>query len=97
MGVDITEVYSPPRMEEACSNIGPIGGSSLDRRTGWVFRKPAHRAAATWLIKEEAPRLLIGSPPCTKFSNLQNLNMSHRGKEWAAKFYQKREEAVQHF
>ena len=34
LGVDITEVYSRPRVTEACMNAGLIGGSAFDLRTG---------------------------------------------------------------
>ena len=48
------------------------------------------------LAKDEAPVLLIGSPPCTKFSNMQNLNLAFRDDEWKRRFYKDREKAVIH-
>ena len=95
-GADITEVYSQPRVARACMSSGLIGGSSLDLRTGWDFTKPSHQAAAVMLVKSEAPLLLVGSPPCTKFSNLQNLNLAFRGDEWKNKFLVDREKDVEH-
>ena len=95
LGVDITEVYSRPRVAEACSRMGLVGGSSFDLRTGWDFTIAANRAAAIEVIKREAPRLLIGSQPCTKLSNLQNLIMAFRSESWKARFVKYRERDIQ--
>ena len=43
-------------------------------RTGWDFRLKEHRDAARQRFQEEAPDLLIGSPECRLFSQLQSLN-----------------------
>ena len=42
-------------------------------------------------IREESPCLLIGSPPCTYFSMLQELNVAVHGHkpEWIEKFRRK--------
>ena len=82
LGVDITEVFSRPRVAEACLSAGLIGSSSMDIRTGWDSTKTFYRAAAMQVIKTEAPKLLIENPPCNKFSNLQTLSLAFRGMEW---------------
>ena len=72
-GVDITEVYSPERVAEACKRFGMIPGSSMDIRTGFDFDRSEDRRRARDRVRSERPTLLVGSPPCTMFSLLQEL------------------------
>ena len=44
----------------------------------WDFNDPAKRKEAEELLDEQRPRLLIGSPMCTAFSHIQNLNKAKR-------------------
>ena len=48
-------------------------GTALNLRTGCDFNREADRLRARESQKEEKPLLLVGSPPCTAFSQLQNL------------------------
>ena len=73
-GVDITEVYSPERVAKTCSRFGLSPGSSMDLTNGYDFDTEADRSRAERIIDEEKPMLVIGSPPCTFFSVLQELN-----------------------
>ena len=41
---------------------------------GWDFTRQDHRDRAEKYIDEEKPLVLIGSPPCTPFSQPQTLN-----------------------
>ena len=45
-GVDVTEVFSPPRVATACAKLGMTPGSSMDLTTGWDFTKVADRNRA---------------------------------------------------
>merc|ERR1712242_631286 len=59
-----------------------VGGSSFDFRrdangVAWDFRKAADRQRARGQICREKPFLVVGSPPCTEFSSVQNLNRRH--------------------
>ena len=76
LGVDITEVYSPEGVNDVARRHGLIAGSSLDLTNGWDSTKPEHRRAAWKKIKAEDPYLNIGSPPCTLFRLLQELNIN---------------------
>ena len=76
LGVDITEVYSPERVAKVARRYGLVAGSSMDLTTGYDFTIEAHKRLAWKKVREEAPFLLIGSPPCTYFSMLQELNIA---------------------
>ena len=56
-----------------------VGGSTFDLRrdangVAWDFTKAADRERARRQIRREKPFLVVGSPPCTEFSSVQNLN-----------------------
>ena len=52
----------------------------MDLTTGWNFNLERHRAAAERYVKTVQPWLVIGSPECRMFSQLQQLN-KHKGVE----------------
>ena len=55
LGVDITEVYSPERVNEVARKHGLRPGSSMDLTNGWDFTKAEDRRRAWKKIKEETP------------------------------------------
>jgi hypothetical protein len=59
----------------------------MDLMTGWNFELKADRERAIRRIDEEEPMLVIGSPPCTYFSMLQELHKFNQryNEEWLAK------------
>ena len=71
--VDVSEVYSPPRVIQRAKLHGLRPGCALDLSTGWDFSKRSHRKAALKLIKDTRPAVVILSPPCCVFSPLRNL------------------------
>ena len=90
----VLEVYSAPRVTAAAKRhprFGCIPGLALDLTVNdgngeaWNFSIPAMRKKAEALIDQEQPLLLIGSPMCTAFSHLQNLNKNRRDPEIVAK------------
>ena len=86
--VDISEVFSPPRVVMQGLKIGLQAGSSMHLLTGWDFNLESDRNRAMMQFDEEKPMLLIGSPPCTYFLALQELNkfnMRH-DEQWLARF-----------
>ena len=95
LGVDITEVYLPERVAEVAKRYGLVAGSSMALTTGLDFTKESDRQLAWRRIKEEDPFVLIGSPPCTCFSVLQELNIAtNRHKpRWLDNFETEREKA----
>ena len=74
-GADVTEIYSPVRVNQIAAKLGLVPGYSLDLTNGWDFTSEADRKRAWKCIKETKPYMLIGSPPCTMFSMLQELNL----------------------
>ena len=63
-------------------NLNIKGLSALDIRTfkengqPWDFSKASDRQEARTKLRVEKPKWLIGSPPCTYFSSLMNLNFA---------------------
>ena len=78
-GIDVTELYSPQRIHQVCSEFGLKRGTSMDLRTGWDFNLEVHRRAAWEQLRRDAPLFVIGSPPCTLFSQLQAMNPAVTG------------------
>ena len=70
----------------------------MDLTNGWNFDRDDHKKLAWKRVKEDAPYLLIGSPPCTYFSVLQELNKAVHGKKpgWQQKFDIEGEKAIKH-
>ena len=89
-GADVSEVYSQPRIAQAAAsfNKGDVElqpGWSLDLTradpsTGkaWDLSKPEVQSRVVKLVRSTQPLFLIGSPPCTAFSPLQNLSRAKR-------------------
>ena len=77
--VDVAEVYSPPRVTDLAQIVGLHPGLAMDLATGWNFEKEEHRRAAEDYVRKVKPLLLIGSPECRMFSQLQNLNKDKFG------------------
>ena len=97
-GVDITEVFSPPRVVQMAVRMGMVGGRSMDLKTGWDFSVRSDRRKAVEMILREDPWLVVGSPPCTMFSLLQNLNVHKYGhmEERKRAFEEKKRAAEEH-
>ena len=90
VGADVSEVYSQPRIAQEAA-LKTFGGTILrpgwsldltmdDPLTGqpWDLGKREVRARVRKLVAESKPFMLIGSPPCTMFSTLQNLSKAKR-------------------
>ena len=79
-GHDITELYSPPRVTEMAVRIGLSAGFAMDLTTvddqgrPWDFSQEECRSRAKAAIAASKPLLVIGSPMCTAYSVMQNLN-----------------------
>ena len=85
-GVDITEVFSPERVTKLCSKYGLIAGDSFDFRDGYDFSDPRTQAMVVRHVMTTEPALVIGSPLCTAFSRIQQLNLHVHGEAWELEF-----------
>ena len=71
----------------SCRNLNVEGLDAFDLRTvkengqPWDFTRAADRAEARERCKSRRPKWLIGSPPCTYFSTLMQLNFSRMDPE----------------
>ena len=78
----IIEVYSPRRVTAMAEAMGLMPGMSLDL-TGndtdgkpWDFNNAEKRDRARHLVGSKQALLVIGSPMCSAFSSLQNINFA---------------------
>ena len=81
----VSEIYSRPRVALEAPNFGFDRGFSMDVRESdpddgqpWDFNVPEKREKARRRLIEEEPILLVGSPPCSSFSRLQQLSWNKR-------------------
>ena len=72
--VDMSEMFSPERVTSVCKKYGLVPGQAMDLKNGYDFDLTADRKKAWEFINRDEPTLVIGSPPCTFFSRLQELN-----------------------
>ena len=71
--VDLCEVFSPPRVGLEAPRFGLKPGEAMDLTTGWDSNREDHRRMAEEYVETEKPLVVIGSPPCVVFSQLQTL------------------------
>ena len=87
LGPEICEIYSPPRIVPVGKGKGFREGWSLDLSTcdregrPWDFGEAACRNRAKQLVNDTKPLLLVLSPMCRFFSQLQNLSKNSRDQE----------------
>jgi len=76
----IIEVCSSKRVNGIGVLMGPAPGMSLDLTENdvdglpWDFNKPAKRAKAEQVVRSKKALLLIGSPMCSAFRQIQGIN-----------------------
>ena len=68
------EMFSPERVTEVCKQYGLTPGQAMDIKNGCDFDLAVDRKNAWASILQDKPKLVIGSPPCTFVSRLQELN-----------------------
>ena len=78
--VRVVEVYSPPRVAKMAESIGLRAGWPLDLITcdedgrPWNFDQLEMRNRAIHKLLDDNPTVFIGSPMCTAFSSMNNVN-----------------------
>ena len=104
-GTDVSEIFSPPRIAQE-AGIREYGGTRLkpgwsldltrnDPKTGepWDLSDKKVQSRIVKLVAEGRPLFIIGSPPCTAFSIIQNINKERRDEK---KVQKELEEAKEH-
>ncbi len=83
--VDVCEVFSPPSVGREARKYGLEPGEAMDLTTGWDFNLKSHQGRAEKFIGDHNPLVVIGSPPCTPFSQLQAFSPDRQKKKerWA--------------
>ena len=78
--IDVSEIYSPPRVAQRAEVWGLKKGWGLDLTTtdvdgkAWDFSRKEMRDRAINKIKRDKPLLIVGSPTCTDWSTIMQLN-----------------------
>ena len=82
-------------MTAACKQYGLVPGQAMDIKNGFDFDLPADRKKAWDSISKDKLTVVIGSPPCTFFSRLQELykHMCRNDAAWMARFQDNFEQA----
>ena len=101
MKVEVADVYSPPRVTKMAEQMGLRSGWALDLTTcdddgrAWNFDQLEMRNRAVRQLLRDEPILFIGSPMCTAFSQMNNINYSRmdprevaRRKEYGRKHFE---------
>ena len=89
--VDISEVFNPGCFAEKASSYGLTPGYVFDITAKdelgepWDFNLESKRVKCEAMVREQKPRLLVGSPTCKGFSQLLTLNASRMCKQLLAK------------
>ena len=77
---DVMEIFSPPRVVTVARKRGLTGKWSVDKLVtrpdgqAWNLYDRKHQKEVLEIIEEEKPGLVIGSPPCSWYSRIMNLN-----------------------
>ena len=74
MSTDISEVFSPNRVTSVGKQFGLVPGEAMDIKNGYDFGLVNPQKKAWDSRIKDKPKLVIGSPPCTFLSCLQELN-----------------------
>ena len=69
----VVELYSPPRLVEEAQKRGLKASLSIDLVTGYDMNQKDQQEWVRQELRRRRPRLLTTTPPCTKFSPLQNI------------------------
>ncbi len=87
-GMDVAEIYSPPRITKAAKEMGLDAGWALDLTEvdptdglPWDFSDAKKRSKAKEMLNKDKPLVLIASPMCGPFSSLQQWNYHGKTKK----------------
>ena len=87
--VDFVELYNPGNFTANKGEL--VAGTVIDCKINphLDLTSSQVRQEVATLIEKEDPLFLIGAPPCTVFSSMQNINQRHNvGEAWELKYQQ---------
>ena len=87
--VDFVELYNPGNFTANKGEL--VAGTVIDCKVNphLDLTSSQVRQEVATLIEREDPLFLIGAPPCTVFSSMQNINQRHNvGEAWELKYQQ---------
>lgn len=79
---DISEVYSAPRVTLQAHKFGLVGDLAVDLSTGYNLLDRNDEIKCILHLNVRKPRVVILSPPCTMFSQLQHGNWGRMHGKW---------------
>ena len=85
--VDFVELFNPGNFSACAQDLTP--GLVVDMRIDpqMDMRVETYRTQTRHNIAMNDPLIIIGAPPCTVFSSMQNINQKHHGTpEWTKKY-----------
>ena len=85
--VDFVELFNPGNFTTCAQDLNPgmIVDMSIDPQMD--MRVETYRTQARHNIAMSDPLIVLGAPPCTVFSSMQNINQKHHGTpEWQSKY-----------
>ena len=84
VSIDILELQGHTKVHKEGSRFDLKVGQGLDLATGWDFRKTEHRRKVMEQMDKLKPKLVIGSPMCAIFSELQQRSRwtSEKQRRW---------------
>ena len=85
--VDFVELFNPGNFTACAQDLSPgiIVDMSIDPLMD--MRVDTYRVQVRHNIAVSDPLIVIGAPPCTVFSSMQNINQKHHGtQEWQARY-----------
>ena len=62
LSIDVTEVFSPARVNKLAAKSGLAPGASFDLTNGWDFSCAEDRLRAWKLVEKTVPHVVTGSP-----------------------------------
>ena len=86
----------PPESWKHAGDMGWLQEISFDLRTGYDLTNETTQRHVKAQIEKSGAVLVICSPPCTKFSQLQELNLYLNDEKWAEEFEKERQLAIKH-
>ena len=80
--VAVSEVFSPGRFTKRAGVFGMIPGTAFDLRTDWDLSGNVQAQRCWDKVEREDPYLLVGSPICKAFCQLQALRPPNSPESW---------------